>query len=345
MNSITDEEPAPVKSVTQKLIDLNLNQKEFNKVKKIYPAKFTPYYVSLIKEKDDAIWKQCVPDIQELQDNINVEDPLYEEYHTKIPFLVHKYPDRVLLLASNRCAMYCRFCTRKRKVGMNEEIPLEKLFEAIEYIKNHKEVRDVLISGGDPLMRTDKELEQIISKIREISHVQMIRIGTRMPCVNPFRITKKLVNMLKKYHPLYINIHFNHPSEITPESSKACNMLVDAGIPLGSQTVLLKGVNDNVQTMIELMHKLLEIRVRPYYIYQCDEVKGVEHFKTPFETGINLIKNMQGFTSGLAIPTFIIDCEGGKIPISPQYVKNIDSDSIELVNYQNKEFKLVNHNK
>jgi len=320
-------------SILQRLTDLGADMNTLNRVKRRYPMKNTKYFMGLIKEKDDPIWKQCVPDIAELQDTLNIEDPLKEEEHTPVPYLVHKYPDRVLLLVSSKCAMYCRFCTRKRKVGRIQQIPMEDIMNAISYIAEHPEVRDVIVSGGDPLMRPDSELETIISAIRAIPHVDIIRIGTRMPVVNPARVTVKFARMVRKYHPVFMNIHINHPSEITAESSEACSILVNEGIPLGSQTVLLRGVNDNAETMKELMQKLLKIRVKPYYIYQCDLVKGVEHFRTTVETGIDIMKQLQGFTSGLALPHFVIDGPGGKVPISPQYVKEITSDQIIVTNY------------
>ncbi|MGA1872574.1 MAG: KamA family radical SAM protein [Thermoplasmatota archaeon] len=315
------------------LVGMGAVASEMNRVKRRYPMKVTRYYLSLIKEKNDPIWKQCVPDMEELRDTLNVEDPLKEEEHTPVPYLVHKYPDRVLLLASSKCAMYCRFCTRKRKVGRIQQIPMEDIMNAISYVEEHTEVRDVIVSGGDPLMRTDRELEMIISKLRSIPHVEVIRLGSRMPCVNPARVTKRLASMIAKYHPVFMNIHFNHPSEITKEVKDACALLSDAGIPLGSQTVLLRGVNDDPAVMKELMRKLLGIRVRPYYIYQCDLVKGVEHFRTEVETGIEIMKHLQGFTSGLGLPHFVIDGPGGKVPISPQYVKEITSDQIIVTNY------------
>jgi len=257
---------AATQKIEEFLTSMGAGQNEMNRVKRKYPMKATRYYLSLIKEKDDPIWKQCVPDLEELKDTLNVEDPLKEEEHTPVPYLVHKYPDRVLLLASSKCAMYCRFCTRKRKVGRIQQIPMEDIMRAIGYIEEHPEVRDVIVSGGDPLMRSDKELEMIISKLRSIPHVEIIRVGTRMPCVFPARVTKRLATMLAKYHPVFMNIHFNHPSEITEEVRNACAILSDAGIPLGSQTVLLRGVNDNAEVMKELMRKRVQIRVRPYYI-------------------------------------------------------------------------------
>ncbi len=322
-------------SVYERLRELNGNMEEIDRVKRRYPMKITRYYLSLIKQKGDPIWKQAVPAAEELEDTFNVEDPLKEEEYTPVPYLVHKYPDRVLLLASSSCAMYCRFCTRKRKVGGIQQIPMQDIFRAIEYIKEHREVRDVIVSGGDPLMRPDNEIEEILKRLREIPHLDIIRIGTRMPCVAPQRITQRLVDMLRRYHPLFVNVHFNHPAEITPESSAALNLLADAGIPLGSQTVLLRGVNDDPQVMMELMQKLIKNRVKPYYIYQCDLVKGVEHFRTSVETGIEIMRSLQGFTSGLCLPHFVIDGPGGKVPISPQYVKEITPDQIVVTNFMN----------
>ncbi|MBN1390225.1 MAG: KamA family radical SAM protein, partial [Candidatus Thermoplasmatota archaeon] len=274
MDNKSDNMESGSQKIEEFLGEMGANMNEINRVKRRYPMKATRYYLSLIREKDDAIWKQCVPDIEEIQDTLNVEDPLKEEEHTPVPYLVHKYPDRVLLLTSSKCAMYCRFCTRKRKVGRIQQIPMDDIMKAIGYIEDHPEVRDVIVSGGDPLMRTEKELEIILSSLRAIPHVEIIRIGTRMPCVNPVRVTKRLASMIAKYHPVFMNIHFNHPSEITKEAKEACTLLSDAGIPLGCQTVLLKGVNDSPDVMKKLMRELLKIRVRPYYIYQCDLVKG-----------------------------------------------------------------------
>lgn len=322
-----------MKNLNDRLLQLGADLDEIERVKRRYPMKISKYYLGLITEKDDPIWRQCVPCKEELEDVINVEDPLKEEDHTPLPYLVHKYPDRVLLLVSSKCSMYCRFCTRKRKVGRIQQIPMSEVFKAIEYISEHPEVRDVVVSGGDPLTLSDRVLETIVAKIRAIPHIEIIRIGTRMPCVNPSRITRRLANMLKKYHPVFMNIHFNHPSEITEESKKACGILADAGIPLGCQTVLLRGVNDSPEIMQDLMKKLLQIRVKPYYIYQCDFVKGVEHFRTPITVGIDIIKHIQGFTSGLCLPHFVIDGPGGKVPLSPQYIKEITPEQTIVTNY------------
>lgn len=331
-------------TVNEVLKRFGANLKEIHKVKRVYPMKVSPYYLSLIKAKDDPIWKQCIPDIKELEDHLNIDDPLSEERDTKVPGLVHRYPDRVLLLVSSMCPTYCRFCTRKRKVGRIKQIPMGQIMKGIDYIREHKEVRDVILSGGDPFLRIDSELEHILKQLRTIPHLEIIRIGTRVPCNLPSRITKRLCNMLKKYHPIYVNIHFNHPSEITPESKKACELLANAGIPLGSQTVLLRGVNDSPEVMKELMQKLIQIRVRPYYMYLCDLVKGVEHFRTSVKTAFKIFKELQGFISGLCIPHLVIDSPGGggKIPILPQYIKEITPEKIVLVNYKGKEYEYPN---
>ncbi|MEM4244801.1 MAG: KamA family radical SAM protein [Candidatus Nanoarchaeia archaeon] len=314
-----------------------LKEEEIRAVIKKYPAKINPYYFSLIREKDDPIWKQCIPKIEELEDTVGLEDPLREE--GEVPGITHKYPDRVLFIISNQCAMYCRFCTRKRKVGdPNKDIKWSDLHKGIEYIRSHPEVRDVVLSGGDPLLIETKRLEKIIKLVRAIPHVEIIRIGTRVPCVLPQRIDQELCDMLKKYHPIYINTHFNHPSEITPESKKACEMLADAGIPLGNQTVLLKGVNDNAEVLKELFKKLLTIRVKPYYIYQADMVKGTDHFRTKVEDGINLIGQVIGHTSGLCVPHFVVDGAGGKTPLLPHYLQYIDDEIVILKNYQGKKY-------
>ena len=310
---------------------------DIKKVKKIYPMKISSYYFNLIKEKDDPIWKQCIPDIKELEDNINEEDPLLEEKYTPVPCVVHRYSDRVLLLVSNKCAMYCRFCSRKRKIGREVLITREMIENAIEYVKEHKEVRDVIVSGGDPLMLSDNKLEFILKNLREIKHVEIIRIGTRVPCTLPSRITLKLAKMLKKYHPLFVNVHFEHPLEITEESKRACDILADAGIPLGNQCVLLKDINNNVEILKELFHKLVAIRVKPYYLYQADLVKGTEHFRTSVDEGIDVMKGLYGFTSGLCVPQYVIDAPGsGKIPILPDYLQSKDDNGLILKNFEGK---------
>jgi lysine 2,3-aminomutase len=341
----SSEERPPPKSgaLDEFLISMNSDISEIQKVRDVYPMRVTKHFLSLIKEKDDPIWRQCIPSIEELRD-VNTPDPLMEERDTKVPYLVHRYPDRVLLLVSSRCAMYCRFCTRKRKVGRIDEIPMNDIMRAIDYIREHKEIRDVLISGGDPFMRSDKNLEKILSAIRSIDHVEIIRIGTRMPVVYPARITLRLVNMLKKYHPLYINIHFEHPREIDEACSNALSLLADAGIPLGSQSVLLRGVNDNPVVLKELFQKLVKNRVKPYYLYLCDPSRGVEHFRTTVQEALEIFKKIQGWTTGLCVPHLVIDSPGGggKIPVLPAYIKEINDERVILVNYEGKEFEYRN---
>ena len=323
-----------------------VDKDKLREVIKKYPMRINPYYLSLIKKKDDAIWKQCIPDTQELEDPEGFEDPLCEERDSPVPGLTHRYPDRVLLLVSNQCAMYCRFCTRKRKVGDPfKRITKDQISKGIDYIKDHREVRDVLLSGGDPFLLSDSYLEWILKELRKIPHVEIIRIGTRVPCALPHRVTPELCNMLKKYHPLFVNVHFAHPDEITEMSEEACTMLVNAGIPLSSQTVLLKGVNDDPAVMKKLMQELLRIRVRPYYIYQADMTKGINHFRTKIEKGLEIIESIQGWTSGLAVPHFVIDTPGGggKIPLLPNYLVERDDKKIVLKNYSKKTYTYIEH--
>jgi len=299
----------------------------------------TPYFASLIDPDDPMcpLRMQCVPSTNETHvlpwEN---DDPLNEELDSPVKNIVHRYPDRVLFLVTSQCAMYCRHCIRKRRVG-DEDLVItdrEKL-EAIGYIAKTPQIRDVLISGGDPLTMDDGQLEDIISRLRAIGHVEIIRIGTRIPVVMPMRVTPELLKMLKKYHPIWINTHFNHPRELTKESINACADIVDAGIPLGNQSVLLKNINDDTDTMKELLLGLVKARVRPYYIYQCDLCEGIGHFRTRVETGIEIIKNLSGAISGFAIPKFVIDAPGGggKIPINPQYIVSLDDEKIEMRNY------------
>lgn len=314
---------------------------ELKQIEKKFPVRITPYYLSLIKEKGDPIYKQVIPDKNELVDEkVLYSDPLAEDRDSPVNNIVHRYPDRCLFLVSHVCAAYCRFCTRKRKVGDADKINKNFIDEGIEYIRKHEEIRDVILSGGDPLMLKDSEIEYILKSLRKIPHLEIIRIGTRMPCFLPHRITKKLVNILKKYHPLFINVHFNHPDELTDIATKALGMLANVGIPLGNQSVLLKGVNDNPETMKLLMQKLLKARVRPYYLYQADMVFGTEHFRTTVEKGLEIIKALRGWTSGLAVPHFVIDAPGGggKIPLLPKYLQEIDEKEVRLNNYKNHKF-------
>ena len=302
------------------------------RVHRDFPLRINPYYLSLMKKKDDAIWKQAIPDAKELV-STGFDDPLSEEEQSPVPNLVHRYPDRVLFYVSALCSMNCRFCTRKRKVGDPDSLPPNALEKGFEYIRRHTEVRDVIVSGGDPLMLSDARIDYILSSVRAIKHVQIIRIGSRMPVTLPQRITENLCAILKKYHPLYLNTHFNHPNEITPESTKACAMLADSGIALGNQSVLLKGVNDAPEVMKELVQKLLAIRVKPYYIYQADLVKGTDHFRTSIQTGLNIIKALRGHTSGLAVPHYVVDAPGGggKIAIIPDPVVAYEHDGTVIL--------------
>jgi len=318
----------------------NLDQQDLEKISKEFKIRITSYYAGLIKEKGDAIYKQVIPDPRELAANSGVSDPLSEDHDSPVPSIVHRYPDRVLFLVSHACASYCRFCTRKRKVGDSTKINPRYIEEGIEYIRQHTEIRDVIISGGDPLMLSDNKLEHILKSLRAIPHVEILRIGTRVPCFLPQRITPKLTEMLKRYHPLWMNVHFNHPDELTPESRRALALLADAGIPLGCQTVLLKGVNDDPVVMKQLMQKLVSARVRPYYIYQADYVKGTEYLRTRVEKGIEIMQNLRGWTSGLAVPYFCIDAPGGggKIPVLPQYVQQIDDEKVVMKNFEGQLF-------
>ncbi|MDF2883629.1 MAG: ablA [Clostridiaceae bacterium] len=300
----------------------------------------TPYYATLINPNDYncPIRRQAIPTISETKiSKYDRYDPLHETVDSPVPGLTHRYPDRVLLLVTQECSMYCRHCTRRRFAGNEDEsLSNETILKAIKYIDNHKEVRDVLISGGDALCVSDEKLEFILKNLRKISHVEIIRIGTRVPVVMPQRITTSLCNIIKKYHPVWINTHFNHPSEVTIESIKACKMLADSGIPLGNQSVLLKNINDCPYIMKDLVQKLVKNRVRPYYLYQCDLSEGIEHFRTPVSVGIEIIELLRGHTSGFAVPTFVIDAPGGggKIPINPQYLISQSPEKLILRNYE-----------
>jgi len=306
-----------------------------------FEFRISPAMVDLIKSPNDPIWRQYVPTLQELEVEDGIVDSLNEEADSPVPNITHRYPDRALFLVSAVCASYCRFCTRRRKVGDPEKIPMSQLESAFRYLEEHKEIRDVIMSGGDPLLLSDRRIDDICRRLRTIPHLEVLRIGSRVPCHLPERITPELCAILKQYHPFYINTHFNHPDELTPAAVKALGMLADAGIPLGCQTVLLKGVNDDVEVMKELMQKLLVARVRPYYIYMCDQVAGAEHFRTTIEKGLEIIKGLRGWTSGLAVPHFVIDAPGGggKIPLLPEYVEAIEEDKVILRNYAGKRYE------
>ena len=318
--------------ITKHIYQLSDN---LNRVSERYPVRVTGYYAGLITQPADAIWKQCMPDIRELEDDHQHPDPLNENSLSPVPGLIHRYPDRVVLLVSNRCPVYCRFCMRKRLVGSGDApIGEDDLRHALEYIAGNPAIRDVILSGGDPLMLDDASLSGILTGLRAIPHVAIIRIGTRIPVTLPARITPDLCGMLKKFHPLYINTHFNHPDEITADSEVACALLADAGIVLGNQTVLLRGVNDSVETMQKLMTGLLALRIRPYYLHQMDLVQGTAHFRTPVRTGLEIIRGLRGHISGLAIPNYVIDLPGGKgkVAILPDDVE-IRGSTLRLCTY------------
>lgn len=310
---------------------------EQNAVAATYPCKVSSYYAGLIREPGDAIWRQCMPDARELVDDAQEADPLAEGLLSPVPGLIHRYPDRVVLLVSNRCAVYCRFCMRKRHVGTGQDLPPDPgtIDRAVEYIQSHPAIHDVILSGGDPLMLDDASLCMILSRLRAIRHVKIIRLGTRIPVTLPERITAELCNMLRRFQPLYINTHFNHPTEITSASAMACGMLADAGIPLGNQTVLLRGVNDDVAVMRDLMTGLLELRVRPYYIHQMDLVKGTAHFRTPVTQGLEIIRALRGHVTGMAVPHYVIDLPNGKgkVALIPDAVEK-EGELLFLRTYQ-----------
>jgi lysine 2,3-aminomutase len=321
---------------------MKLSEKEImaiNNLKGRLPLRITPYFASLIynTKTSHPLRRNVIPVVEELIESKSEQsDPLHEKSFSPVKGIVHRYPDRVLFTVTQVCSNYCRYCTRSHSVGRLDKLGKQDFEKAFNYIAIHKEVRDVLISGGDPLTLTDETLDYILSNIRSIAHVEIIRIGTRVPVVMPQRITDNLINILRKYHPLFLSLHFSHPAEITDECSKACVKLADGGFPLGSQTVLLKGINDNVPTMKELMHKLLMIRVRPYYLYQCDLIPGSSHFRTTVKKGLEIINGLRGFTSGYAVPTFVVDAPGGggKIPLLPNYVVEHSEEKIVMRNYK-----------
>jgi len=326
------------------LTGIRLSEYEKNNLKLTldrFPLSITPYYLSLIDNENyenDPVFKQAFASVDELNVlKTDLKDPLAEENDSPVHGITHRYPDRVLFHVSNICAMYCRHCTRKRKVGDVDFIPSKKqLLDGIEYIKNHQEVRDVLLSGGDPLMLSDSYLDWLLGEITSIPHVEIVRIGTRMPVVLPYRITDNLISVMKKYQPLWINTHFNHPRELTSSSKEAIRKLADAGFPLGNQSVLLANVNDCPRIMKKLVQKLVQNRVRPYYMYQCDLSEGLSHFRTPIGKGIEIMESLIGHTTGFAVPTYVIDAPGGggKIPVMPNYIISWSTNKVILRNYE-----------
>jgi len=328
-----------------------LSAKEQTRLKLVtakYPLSITPYYLSLINpdDPDDPIRKQAVPSFQEVAlAGIGMEDPLGEEKDSVVPGLVHRYPDRVLMVLTDICPMFCRHCTRKREWQSGGWVRTPGEIETmLDYVRKNKSIRDIIISGGDPLTLSTRRLEEVISKLRGIPHVEIIRIGTRFPVVLPQRIDDELCAMLSNYGPIWLNTQFNHAREITPESAAACDRLLRSGVPVGNQSVLLRGVNDTLEAQLNLCHGLLKIKVRPYYLFQCDEVQGTEHLRTPVEVGIKIIEGMRGHTSGLAVPTFVIDLPqgGGKVPLQPNYVLLKTEEELVLRNYQGRLFRYRN---
>jgi lysine 2,3-aminomutase len=313
------------------------------------PVSITPYYMSLVSRDDrtQPLRRTVIPTTAEFRRGVGeADDPLGEDGDSPVPGLVHRYPDRVLLLVTDFCSSYCRYCTRSRMVGHGSIAPAEaRLERAFEYIRRTPTIRDVLISGGDPLALSDERLDWILTQLQQIPHVEFLRMGTKMPAVLPQRITPELCRMLRKHHPLWMSLHFLHPDECTPESFLACTRLADAGIPLGSQTVLLSGVNDDVETMKKLVHRLLMMRVRPYYLYQCDPISGTSHFRTPVSKGLEIIEGLRGHTTGYAVPNYVIDAPGGggKIPLQPNYVVGRDGDDLLLRNCRGEQFRYPDH--
>ena len=331
-------------STFENLTGIRFSEKERNGLYETlqkFPLSITPYYLSLIDKNNyanDPVFRQSFPSPAELViSQCDHADPLHEDADSPVPGVTHRYPDRVLFHISNVCSMYCRHCTRKRKVGDRDSIPgREEIMKGLEYIRQTPVVRDVLLSGGDPLMLPDEYLDWILTELRKIPHVQVVRIGTRMPVVLPYRITDELVDMLKKHHPLWLNTHFNHPRELTPSAKEALAKLANAGIPLGNQTVLLAGVNDCPLIIKSLVQKLLENRVRPYYLYQCDLSEGLSHFRTTVGKGMEIMESLIGHTSGFAVPTYVIDAPGGggKIPVMPNYLITLATNKVVLRNYE-----------
>jgi lysine 2,3-aminomutase len=298
---------------------LDIDRRETEAVIRRYPMRINPYYLSLIDKKGGPLWLQAVPDVREIQEDPFSEDPQQENGHSPVPNLVHRYPDRALFIVSNRCALHCRHCFRKRMVGQPGIVTPETRDQGLDYIRSTPAVREVILSGGDPLLLEDRQLDELLRSLRAIRHVEIIRVHSRVPCTLPQRITQALAALLKRYHPLYLNTQFNHPDEITPQATAACALLTDAGIPLGCQTVLLKGVNDSVETMQNLLRALLKIRVKPYYLHHSDPVKGTAHLRTTVDCGLAIMQTLKSQISGLAIPRYVIDLPGGggKIPVPP----------------------------
>ncbi|MFC1501801.1 KamA family radical SAM protein [bacterium] len=320
---------------------LDIDALSLNRVIDSYPMRINPYFLDLAIRKGEALLHQIIPDTRELHDHVGLVDPLAEERDSPVDNLTHRYPDRVLFLVSEECAVFCRFCTRKRRIGRPGQITDSAIEQGFEYIRHCREIRDVLVSGGDPLMLSDERLDWILGCLHAIPHVKIIRIGTRIPSVLPGRITPKLISIFNKYSPLYINVHFNHPGEVTSQSRKACALLSDGGIPLGNQTVLLRGINDDPRILLRLFRSLLTMRVKPYYLHQGDLTLGTDHFRTSIDAGLSIMKHLRGRISGMAIPSYVVDLPGGggKVPLLPEYIVDKNRDDVVCINYQGKRFK------
>lgn len=321
------ESPSPCVSLEEILSSFKVESAALQQVAARFPFRLSRYYAGLIRRPDDPVWRQAIPSLQELSDSDQSPDPLDEERLSPVPGLIHRYPDRAVLLAGRQCAVFCRFCMRKRSIGCTgDAVDLER---AVDYIAVTPTLRDILISGGDPLLLPLEMLDTLLSRLRAISHVEIIRIGSRLPVTDPARITPELCRMLACHHPLYLNTHFNHPLELTPQAARACDLLSGAGIPLGNQTVLLKGVNDNPAVLEELFRGLLRMRVKPYYLHQMDLVQGTAHFRTPLARGMEVVEALRGRVSGMAIPHFVVDLPGGrgKVPLLAETARRQPDES------------------
>ncbi len=321
---------------------LPIDQDAVDRVIRKFPMRINPYFLSVIYAAGAPLWRQAVPDSAELaEDSALAPDPLSEDPQSPVPNLIHRYPDRVVFMISNQCAMYCRHCMRKRRVGRNQRVTRDSVGQGMAYIREHPAVKEVILSGGDPLLISDEWLTEILSQLRNMGHVDLLRVHSRAPCTLPQRITPALTHLLAEYPPLYLNIQFNHPAEMTPAAAAACRRLVDAGIPLGSQTVLLKGVNDDAETMMHLMRTLLKNRIRPYYLHHADPVEGTQHFRTRIETGLHIMRELRGRIAGMGVPQYMIDLPGGggKIPLLPEYIKQVSAHKLVVKNYKGEVFE------
>lgn len=307
-----------------------------------YPMRINPYYLSLIKSSDDPLWRQAVPNAVELEVDAALKaDPLSEAPQSPVDHLIHRYPDRVVFMISSQCAMYCRHCMRKRRVGKGRAVSRKAIEKGIEYIREQPGIHEVILSGGDPLLMSDGRLDEILTRLKKINHVEILRVHSRAPCTLPSRVTKDLAVLLSSYHPLYLNIQFNHPAELTPAAMAACKKLSDAGIPLGCQTVLLKGINDDAGVMMQLMRGLLKNRIRPYYLHHADPVQGTRHFRTSIAAGLEIMQELRGRIPGMGVPSYMIDLPGGggKVPLLPEYIKKISRNKLLVENYEGKVFE------